>query len=278
MSLSIKLGRIAGIDLYLHSTFLLLLAFVGLMYGGLDAILSVIAVFGCVLLHEFGHALTAKAYGIGTEDITLYPIGGVARLQRMPRAPSAELLITLAGPAVNVAIATTLGLLLWISNAASLDSYGPVDEWGRQFVFNLLWINVFLAGFNMIPAFPMDGGRIFRALLSNWIGRLRATEIAAGVGRFLAFGFGLYSLVNFNPMHIALAVFLYYAGSQELARVRAEEWHRRSRQTVDEGTRGEPGMWIAPAGYQWVSRGHGIWQLAPIVVTSYPQQGAGPWR
>src|SRR5258708_40302732 len=105
MNLSYRLGRVAGIDLYVHATFLLLLASLGMSQGGIEAVLLVSAVFGCVLLHELGHALTAQAYGISTEDITLYPIGGVARLRRMPRAPGAELLITLAGPAVNVLIA-----------------------------------------------------------------------------------------------------------------------------------------------------------------------------
>ena len=122
MSLSIKLGRVAGIDLYLHLTFLLLLAFVGLSQGGLPAVLLVSAVFGCVLLHELGHALTARAFGIDTEDITLYPIGGVARLTRMPRAPGAELLITLAGPAVNLAIAGVLGAFLWASGSSLIES------------------------------------------------------------------------------------------------------------------------------------------------------------
>src|SRR4051812_9986689 len=103
-----KLGRVAGIDVFLHPTFLLLLAYVGLLQGGIGAILLVSAVFGCVLLHELGHALMARRFGIETEDITLYPIGGVARLRRMPRAPGAELLIALAGPAVNVLIVLAL--------------------------------------------------------------------------------------------------------------------------------------------------------------------------
>src|SRR3954454_2838628 len=110
--MSWKLGRVAGIDVFLHPTFLLLLAFVGMRQGGLGSILLVSAVFGCVLLHELGHALMARRFGIATEDITLYPIGGVARLRRMPRAPGAELAIALAGPAVNVAIALVVAAAL----------------------------------------------------------------------------------------------------------------------------------------------------------------------
>src|SRR3954468_7031333 len=113
MRMSWKLGRVAGIDLFLHPTFLILLAYVGATQRGLESILLVSAVFGCVLLHELGHALMARQFGIETEDITLYPIGGVARLQRMPRAPGAELLIALAGPAVNVLIVAALASL-WL--------------------------------------------------------------------------------------------------------------------------------------------------------------------
>ena len=156
MRISWKLGRVAGIDLFLHPTFLLIL--LPGMTGGLSAFF-IVALFGCVVLHELGHALMARRFGIETLDITLYPIGGVARLQRMPRAPGAELLIALAGPAVNFAIvAGLLGLeLLGIGGMESDSSLGA-------FLAGLMLVNLILGLFNLIPAFPMDGGRVLRAL------------------------------------------------------------------------------------------------------------------
>src|SRR5262249_19606505 len=166
MRLSWKLGRVAGIDLYVHATFLLVFLFVpGLFEGGAEAVSSImliLSVFGCVLLHEFGHALMARRFGIETEDITLYPIGGVARLRRLPRAPGAELLITLAGPAVNFAIVAVLLCLAW----------GGVFEFTvRSIIGNLLVVNLLLGAFNLVPAFPMGGGRILTAVLSGFPGR-----------------------------------------------------------------------------------------------------------
>src|SRR3954453_18867716 len=143
-----KLGRVAGIDVFLHPTFLLLLAYVGFSQGGIGSILMVSAVFGCVLLHELGHALTARRFGIETEDITLYPIGGVARLRRMPRAPGAELLIALAGPAVNVLIVLALGATQWFW----LLTPGGSSSLLSVFVDELIMINLVLALFNLIPA------------------------------------------------------------------------------------------------------------------------------
>ncbi len=262
MRMSWKLGRVAGIDLYLHPTFLLLLAFVGISQGGLAAMLLVSAVFGCVLLHELGHALTARFCGIRTEDITLYPIGGVARLERMPRKPASELLITLAGPLVNLAIAGVLAVGLFVLDTAYATHYGWPSDVPPLLSFSaaLMWINLALAAFNMVPAFPMDGGRVFRALLSGWVGRLRATEIAAGVGRFLALAFGCWSLLHGNLIHCALAAFIFFAAGAELLRVRAEE---RSMRPYDD----DDDIWTAPPGYRWVSRGNGTWRLSPIVIT-----------
>jgi len=164
-----KIGRVSGIDLYLHPTFLMLMIFFGAMQGGMEAVLLFSATFGCVLLHELGHALMARRFGIETEDITLYPIGGVARLRRMPKAPGAELLIALAGPAVNLGIVAVLSL--------ALGPFGALGDGGGMVAFlgSLRDINVVLAVFNLIPAFPRDGGRVLRALLSGAIGRARAT-------------------------------------------------------------------------------------------------------
>jgi Zn-dependent protease len=262
MGMSWKLGRIAGIDIFLHPTFLLLLVYVAMTQGGIGSVILWSSVFGCVLLHELGHALTARRFGIATEDITLYPIGGVARLRRMPRAPGAELLIALAGPAVNVLIV----MALWAVQALGLTGSPWSPNLLGLFVDDLILINLGLALFNLIPAFPMDGGRVLRALLSGWIGRERATVIAAGIGRALALGFGLYCLFHLMFLQALLAGFIYLAAGSELARVLAEEEHVRGHRPW---TRTDPaagqGIWTAPPGFRWVSRGNGVWQLAPIV-------------
>jgi Zn-dependent protease len=264
--MSWKLGRVAGIDIYLHPTFLLILFLPQVTAGGLFSVALVLAAFGCVLLHELGHALMARQYGIATEDITLYPIGGVARLSRMPRSPGAELLIALAGPAVNVAIAAGLASLGILGIFADL---APESTVLGEFAANLVFANLVLAVFNLIPAFPMDGGRVLRALLSGWLGRLRATEIAAGLGRVLAVLFGIYSLINGMLPQFALAVFIYLASGWERSRVVVEENARRYS--------GGEGIWTAPVGYRWVHRGNGVWQLAPIVV-NVRDETATPWR
>lgn len=254
-SFSWNVGRVAGIDLYLHPTFLILLAFVAASQGGLLGTLLITAVFVCVLLHELGHALTARTlYGIPTQDITLYPIGGVARLERMPRKPGPEILITLAGPLVNLVLAIGLAVLGGVLSAAVPQS-GLVP-----FTRALFWINLALAGFNLIPAFPMDGGRILRAALTSWVGRLRATEIAAGLGRMLALGFGAYSLFTGQFLHAALAGFIYLAAWAELARVREEE-----RPRFDPPDWG--GGFGGPRGGRWAPMGQGRWRVMPILIT-----------
>jgi Zn-dependent protease len=272
MNLSWNLGRVAGIDLYLHPTFLLLLLFVYATQGGLLAMLLVSAVFGCVLLHELGHALTARRFGIGTADITLYPIGGVARLNRMPRKPGPELLIALAGPAVNLAIAAALLVALRLVDVLGVFRDGRFEVLVPGILGIMVTYNLLLAGFNLIPAFPMDGGRVLRAILSNWLGRLRATEVAARLGRWLAFAFGFWSLVHFQWLHMCLAAFVFIAAGMELAHVRAEE---------GDGPRG-PGrrIWVAPTppGQRWVYQGKGLWRLAPVVVPADDPHGAArPW-
>jgi len=254
--MSWKLGRVAGIDLFLHPTFLLVLL-PGVFGGGLS-LLFILALFGCVVLHELGHALMARRFGIETLDITLYPIGGVARLERMPRAPGAELLIALAGPAVNFAIVAGLMGLGLLGLGAS-DSTAFLGD----FLDSLMVVNLVLGVFNLIPAFPMDGGRVLRALLSGWLGRARATTIAATIGRGLAMAFGIYALFHLNLLHMALAAFIYLAAGAEERGVLAEERQR----THGDGP-SERDMWSAPPGYRWVHRGQGVWQLAPIVVTT----------
>ena len=256
MRTSWKLGRLAGIDIYLHPTFLFVLLFSMTSGQHLFGLAVVLTGFGCVLLHELGHALMARRFGIETEDITLYPIGGVARLSRMPRSPGAELSIALAGPAVNFAI---------VAGLISLGFLGLFGPWER-FAENMIVVNLVLGLFNLIPAFPMDGGRVLRALLTGWVGRVRATEIAAGLGRVLAVGFGVYSLLNGLWLQVFLAGFIYMVAGVELAGVVAEEKQRRYE--------GDAGVWTAPTGDRWVQQGNGAWQLAPIAVSV--REGNGP--
>ena len=220
MKWSWKIGTLAGIELRVHATFLLLLGWVGASHwlagkSG-DAILAgvgfILALFGCVLLHELGHALAARKYGIPTRDITLLPIGGLARLERMPEKPGQELWVALAGPAVNVAIAALL--YAWLSVTHGWAPLSQLSVAAGPFVERLLIANVSLVLFNMIPAFPMDGGRVLRALLASRMEYARATQIAAWVGQGLAFVLGFIGLFS-NPMLVFVALFVWIGASQE---------------------------------------------------------------
>lgn len=226
MKWSWTIGWIAGIQVRMHWTFLLLLAWVGISYGmagesweaGLIGIAFVLAIFGCVILHEAGHALTARRYGVETEDITLLPIGGVARLKRMPSEPWAEFWIAIAGPAVNVAIAAVLFLGLIV--AAGLAGVTEEPGFHKPFFANLLWVNVALVVFNLLPAFPMDGGRVLRALLATRLEYSQATDIAASVGQAMAIMFGVMGLFV-NPLLLFIAIFVYMGAEAEAQNVRA---------------------------------------------------------
>jgi stage IV sporulation protein FB len=227
MSWSISLGRIAGTEVRIHLTFFLLLAWFGAaagMRGGqaaaIDAVVFVLAVFACVLAHEYGHVLTARRFGIGTRDITLLPIGGVASIERMPENPRQELLIAIAGPAVNVVIAFLL--FAFFGADASPDKLAAVEDQKIDFITRLALINVMLVLFNLIPAFPMDGGRVFRALLSMWLDRVRATQVAAAIGQAVAFGLGFLGLFG-NPILIFIALFVFIAATHEAQQVELGE-------------------------------------------------------
>lgn len=217
---SFHLARIAGIDVRIHATFVLLLVWFGSVYyadGGQAAMLAglsfIILLFLCVLLHEFGHALAARAYGINTPDITLLPIGGVARLERMPDKPWQELVVALAGPAVNVVIAFALYLV--IGGVFRLGELEQVAEGGGNLLTRLLAINVMLVVFNLMPAFPMDGGRVLRAALAMRMKHARATQIAATVGQVVAVLFGLFGLLGGNPFLLFIAVFVFFGARGE---------------------------------------------------------------
>ncbi len=217
---SFQLARIAGIDVRVHVTFFLLLLWFGFVYfssGGWGAMVTglffILLLFGCVILHEFGHALAARAYGIRTPDITLLPIGGIARLERFPEKPWQELVVALAGPAVNVVI--VLGLYIVLGTFFDFQDLADIAEGRGNLLVKLLAINVILVVFNLLPAFPMDGGRVLRALLAMQMKHARATRIAAVVGQAMAVGFGLLGLFGGNPFLILIAVFVFFGAQTE---------------------------------------------------------------
>lgn len=228
MGWSWRVGSVAGIDLYLHATFAMLLlwvlfARVGAGQGlgaGLRAVASVLALFLCVVLHELGHALVARRFGVRTRDITLLPIGGVARLDRIPEKPREELLVAIAGPLVNGLIALFL-FALPVARAALPSVPGIDDLLAGPWTWTLAWTNVSLAAFNLLPAFPMDGGRVLRALLAMRMDRVRATEVAAHLGQLLALlfaGLGLF----FSPALLFVAFFVWIGAQSESVRVQID--------------------------------------------------------
>ena len=215
-----RLGRFAGIDVFIHATFLLILAWVGYNYWVqyenwvevLLGLLFVLVLFGCVILHEYGHALTARRYGIRTRDITLYPIGGMARLERMPDRPIEELWVALAGPAVNLVIAAILMTYLFLAHGIDSLAIGNMAQ--GSFVERLMLVNLYLVAFNLVPAFPMDGGRVLRALLALRLEYFRATQIAANIGQGMAFLFGFVGMIT-NPFLVFIAMFVWMGSAQE---------------------------------------------------------------
>jgi Zn-dependent protease/CBS domain-containing protein len=219
-----KVGTFAGIDVFIHATFLLLIGWIGythwLEYGTvakvIEGILFILTLFLSVVLHEYGHALTARRYGIKTRDITLYPIGGVARLERMPDKPIEELWVALMGPAVNVVIAAILFLYLFATN--NLVPMSELTVASGSFLERLMTVNISLVLFNLLPAFPMDGGRVLRALLAMRMDYVRATQVAANIGQGMAFLFGLAGLFG-NPFLLFIAFFVWIGASQEASMV-----------------------------------------------------------
>ena len=220
MRWSWKICQFRGIAVYLHATFLILIAFIVLSHWTeghtlgktLEGVGFILALFGCVVLHEFGHALMAARYGIKTRDITLLPIGGVARLERMPEEPLRELWVALAGPAVNLVIATALFAWLQFTNA-----FAPLEQLSvtsGPFLERLMVVNVSLLIFNMLPAFPMDGGRVLRALLATRLEYARATQIAATIGQAMALVFAFLGFFG-NPFLMFIALFVWIGAAQE---------------------------------------------------------------
>ncbi len=228
MSWSFSIGRILGSDLRVHATFFLLLMWIGASaymddgpMAALENVAFVVALFACVVAHEFGHALTARRYGIKTPDITLLPIGGMARLERMPEKPAQEITVALAGPAVNIVIWLVLTLILGAKT--SITGFTDIENVEIGFLQRLAVVNLFLALFNLLPAFPMDGGRVFRAFLALSMDRARATRIAAMAGQALAFLFGWLGLTSGNPVLVLIAVFIFMAATAENSDVALHE-------------------------------------------------------
>ncbi len=228
MKWSLNLGRIAGIKIFIHWTFLILLLWI--VFSQIQqgksweqttaAALFIMLIFGCVILHELGHALMARKFKISTRDITLLPIGGLARLERIPEDPKQELWVALAGPAVNVIIAAVMGIVLVLFNPQilNLDTLDWQSLNFQSMLVNLLMVNIILAIFNLIPAFPMDGGRVLRALLAFRFSRLQATRMAAALGQIIAIGFAFIGLL-YNPILLLIAIFVYLGAQFEMGQV-----------------------------------------------------------
>ncbi|MDG1872337.1 MAG: site-2 protease family protein [Mariniblastus sp.] len=218
----LKLGRILGIDIFLHWSFFLAPAYLilawrseGLPWSMVVVMLGLLlAVFTCVLIHEYGHALMARHFGVQTKDIIITPIGGLARLTRMPRRPLEELMITIAGPAVNLVIAFLLGIYLLATGGNLVPSRGYAGL--TEFSTMMMWMNMFLFLFNLIPAFPMDGGRILRSSLAFFIPHREATLVAGILGQICAVCFAIYGFWGGQYSLIFIGLFVYFAARYEM--------------------------------------------------------------
>jgi Zn-dependent protease len=227
MRWSMKIAKLAGIDIFIHFTFFILVTWVafiqwklnGSIGAAFSGVVFILSIFACVVLHELGHALAAKKYGIKTQDIILLPIGGVARLERMPNRPIQELWVALAGPAVNVVIAALLAIYLWFTKILTPDNQLAMTT--AAFVERIMGVNIFLVLFNMIPAFPMDGGRVFRALLATRVAYSKATQVSANLGQGIALLFGGIGLF-YNPILLFIAFFVWMGAAQETRMIRAK--------------------------------------------------------
>ncbi len=222
---SIQLGRILGIPLRVHFTFLLLLAFFGYLgyrdgdaVGAVWSILFICALFGCVILHELSHSMVARYYGVEVESITLLPIGGVAAMKEMPRAPVQEGVMAIAGPIASMAIAAVFAGIIAVTG-----SLGPIVFQGQPLFGALMWTNIIIAIFNLIPAFPMDGGRVLRAVLAHYLGLVRATRVAVTLGQILAVGIALGGVFILGNLWLGLiGVFIFLGAGQEGRQVQTQ--------------------------------------------------------
>ena len=227
MPWSLTVGYVYGTAVRIHVTFLLFLAWIWVAYyqrGGAGAawegVAFVALLFLCVLLHEFGHIFAARRYGVKTPEVTLWPFGGIARLERIPEKPSEELVVALAGPAVNVVIAAVL--LVFLGGNVGVEHIEAIENPQVSLLAKLAAANIFLVVFNLIPAFPMDGGRVLRALLAMKMSHAQATQMAASIGQGLAIGLGVLGIFG-NPMLIIIAVFVFLAASGEAGQVQMKQ-------------------------------------------------------
>jgi Zn-dependent protease len=230
MGRSLKIASIRGIDVRLHITFPLIVLWAAFDWGAGSyfgwqgaayGVALVLLLFVCVVLHELGHSLVSMHFGGRVKDITLLPIGGVAQMRRMPSRPKQELLIALAGPAVNIAIAAGLAILVWTSRDGYLPAFGRLTRLALRPGLDGLLIYLFLANagmalFNLVPAFPMDGGRVLRALLSLGMNNLRATTIAARIGQAISLLFLAAAVYMFSPVLMLVGFFIFTGAAQEL--------------------------------------------------------------
>lgn len=223
---SIRLGKVAGINIFIHWTFSLLLLFIifnniraGYNYTQiLWSLLFILSIFFTVVLHELGHALTAKKFKIITRDITLLPIGGLARLEKIPEKPREEWLVAIAGPMVNLAIALIVYFFVQFPKGEEVELLMKEGINGQNFLLMFFMVNIWLSVFNLLPAFPMDGGRVLRATLSHFVNRLKATKLAARLGQLVGFIFvigGFY----INPFLIFIGLFIMFGAQAELSMV-----------------------------------------------------------
>ncbi|MFH0763796.1 MAG: site-2 protease family protein [Candidatus Omnitrophota bacterium] len=218
---SIKLFTVFGISINIHSTFFLLLLLV--LPGGIKWVFLVIGVFFFVTMHEICHSLAAKRFGIKVREITLLPIGGIAAMSKMPEKPSQELLISLAGPLSNIVIVIVFFYPLKLLLGEDV-LFHPLSArtWPLTVAY-IYWLNLMLAAFNMIPAFPMDGGRVLRSILANWLGYQKATKIAVNFGHVFALAFAYFGIIRFNIILVVIAIFIYMAASNEELQVDVKE-------------------------------------------------------
>lgn len=231
---SLKIARLFGVPVFLHWSFALVPIAVFFIWqdegteskGLLWLSLFATCLFLSILLHEYGHVLAARRFGVSTKDIILLPIGGLARLTRLPERPLHELLVAIAGPTVNVVIAILLLPFVYVFwknleiNALPLPD--PITEDFNFFIPMLFSLNLLLAIFNLIPAFPMDGGRILRALLAMKYTRLRATWVAATLGQIIAVGMVVFALVEARPSYTLIGAFIYFTARKEYGWVKTE--------------------------------------------------------
>jgi Zn-dependent protease/CBS domain-containing protein len=232
---SFEIGRLFGIPVRVHWLFLGLVAIFGVagwMKGGplpsgrlLSAVVSVVyivALFACVVVHELAHSLVGRRFGVKVESITLLPIGGVAAMEEMPRRPSEELLMAIVGPITSLAIGAVIaGIIYAIRGPAGL--LRPFDPLHGSLLSGLMWTNIVIAGFNLLPAFPMDGGRVLRAVLAHYMGQVQATQIAASLGQAVAVLLGLTGVLVWpNLWLVVIAIFIYIGAGQESQQVRMQ--------------------------------------------------------